>query len=111
MLSAKEFIAWQAFDEIEPIGGVRLDYLFASVCSTLVNLRRDIEKHPKPFPVSDFLLKWGEKKAGQPAEPPRKTWQQLKLIGQVLAASYNMMEEADREKRERLRRKREKNRG
>jgi hypothetical protein len=67
----------------------------------LVNLHRNREKFPDPFPISDFVLKWGDDAGKAPAKKPGKTWQQLKLIGQVMAASYNMMEEEDQKKRKR----------
>jgi hypothetical protein len=99
-ISAKQFIEWIAFDELEPIGGLKDDYRAASIVATLVNLRRNVEKFPAPIPISNFLLKWGDELRNQPAvKPPQKTWQQLKLIGQVMAASYNMMEEAKHRRR------------
>jgi hypothetical protein len=88
---------------LEPIGAIRQEWGFASIVAALVNLRRNTEKYPKPFPISDFLVRWGEEEVkAEPPKPQGKTWQQLKLIGQVLAASYNMMEE-EKQKRRRKR--------
>jgi hypothetical protein len=99
-LSWKKFLSWKAFDEIEPIGGKRLDYLVASIVSTLVNLRRNVEKYPSPFPLGDFLLNWGVKSGGsvKPPPKPQKTWQQLKLMGQILAGMYNAAEDEHQRK-------------
>jgi hypothetical protein len=98
----RQFQRWQAFDEVEPIGGVRLDYNTASIVSTLVNLRRNTEKHPEPFHLVDFLLKWGGEKKDAPVETPKptqKTWQQLKFMGQWLSALYNQAEETPAKRR------------
>lgn len=99
----KKFVSWKAFDKIEPIGGVRQDYLAASIVSTLVNLRRNTDKYPEPFPLADFLLKWGEPQVADQLPKPStgKPWQQLKLMGQILAAAYNMAEDDDAKKRAR----------
>lgn len=102
----KQFQSWQAYDKIDPIGGARLDTLVASIVSTLVNLHRNTEKYPNPFPIADFVLKWGEasKFVTEPAKPVGKTWQQLKLIGQICAAAYNITEEEERRKSKRKKR-------
>jgi hypothetical protein len=99
----KKFVTWKAFDELEPIGGQRLDHLTASIVSTLVNLRRNVDKYPDPFPLADFLLKWGSDSATvkPPPKPTGKTWQQLKLMGQVLAALYNQAEDDHNKRRRR----------
>lgn len=107
-LPAKTFLEWQAFDEINPIGLERFDYLFAGMISWMVNTRRNVEKHPQPFPLSTFLLEWGKRKPKDGDAPvgeivqTGKSWQELKKMGQGLAALYNMMndlEEAKKDKR------------
>lgn len=60
-LSLREFFEWQAFNELEPIGGVRGDYHAAQIVTALANLLgRDPKKQPTPYELKDFLLVFGE---------------------------------------------------
>lgn len=113
-LSWRAFLELQAFEILDPTETFKEDGRNAHIVATLVNLRRDPERYPDPHPIANFLLKWGEDatvEAKKKEKPKEKTWQQLKLIGQVLAASYNMMEESDRQIRERREAKRKAKRG
>lgn len=111
-ISWKDLVELRAFDSLDPSESFKADGRNAHIVATLVNLHRNFETYPDPHPITDFLMKWGDEAAKVKKEKPRgKTWQQLKLIGQVLAASYNMMEESDRQKRERLEEKRRRMRG
>jgi hypothetical protein len=109
-MSYKEFRDWQIFDELEPFTQTRTDMLFASIVAAMYNLQRDRDKHPDAFPVSDFLMLFGDKierdrikkQLGIKNEPKpvkQKTWQELKAIGQFLAAMYNALEDSGPEKR------------
>lgn len=55
-MDAQEFIAWQAFDRIEPIGR---DWLQAgTICSTIANVVAPLlsgKKKPKTWAPEDFL--------------------------------------------------------
>ena len=108
-MSWEQFVSWKAFDRIEPIGGKRLDYLFASMVSMMANLHRNTEKFPDPFPLSMFLLKWDETKKKlevvEAPKPKQKSWQELKAIGMFCAAAFNAIEESDRERREKRKKK------
>lgn len=89
------------FNKTYPIGLDRLDTLFASVVAAIYNTRRNVEKFPEPWPISDFILEWGKgkpKKKDDKTKPgltPARDWRDLKLIGQIYSAAFNMIEEAD----------------
>jgi hypothetical protein len=54
-----------AYDRLDPIGGQRLDFHFASILSTMHNLTSAVHSKRKTSPstVSDFMVEWhGEKK-------------------------------------------------
>lgn len=55
-MSWTEFQRWAAFDALDPIGGRRDDLLAAHWMATFVNMHRDHEKFPNPFPLTDFIL-------------------------------------------------------
>jgi hypothetical protein len=106
------------FDDIEPFTAIRDDLQFASIVSTLVNLRRNVEKFPEPFPLTDFLLLFGDKeererqskliaaiKKTDPKLTKAKDWRELKAMGQFLAALYNAAEDSENEKKEKRRRR------
>jgi hypothetical protein len=108
----KEFIDWQNFDEIEPFTSIRDDMRVASIVQAMYNLRRNTEKHPEPFPITDFLLILGDKTEREElrraygrelsdGKPKQKSWQELKAMGQFIAAMYNAAEESDQQKRNR----------
>jgi hypothetical protein len=81
-LPFKQLLAWEAFDELEPIGGRRGDWQAASICSMLMNLAG------KRARTSDCLLEFGEEREVPPAPAPqRQTWQEQKMIGMMFAAA------------------------
>ncbi len=88
-LTWDEFLEWQAFDKIEPIGGVRGDWQAASICSTLVNvaaIQRGGKYRSRPV---DWLMEYGDEKPPMEVKEdvtPRKTWQELKFIAQMWVA-------------------------
>ncbi len=99
-LSAKQFIELLAFNDLEPIGAFREDVRTASIVATLVNLHRDTKRFPDPFPISDFVLLWGDDLKNQkPSKKKEKSWQELKAMGQFLAALYNAAEEKPKGRR------------
>lgn len=55
-----QFLEWRTFETLEPFGEERADYRSSHIVQTLVNLARDPRKHPDGFPLSDFLLGWGD---------------------------------------------------
>lgn len=78
-----EFLEWEAFYQLEPFGEIRDDYRAAQIESALYNVWRDTKKHPQPFPIQDFLLKFGE-------EPKKKqTVEEQKSMLLMIAATYS----------------------
>lgn len=59
-MTTTQFNEWRVYDELEPFGEERMDWRIASVCQALWNIARDTVKHPRPWPVSDFLLAFGD---------------------------------------------------
>ena len=50
----------------------------------IANTNRDPEKHPEPFEITDFLLKFGE----EPAESKTQTWQEQLAIVEMLNIAF-----------------------
>lgn len=61
-MDATEFAGWLAADQLSPIGGERIDYLFAMQNAVLANLWSK-----KRWKESQFLPRWG--KAAKGASP------------------------------------------
>lgn len=55
-----QFQEWRAFDELDPFGEERDDFRFASVCQSLWNIARDAKRYPNGFPITDFMLLFGD---------------------------------------------------
>ena len=53
-MSAREFLDWQTFDSLEPIGGERIDLAAGIVAATIANANRDPRKG-KAFRPADFM--------------------------------------------------------
>lgn len=56
----KQFIEWRIYDELEPFGEERGDARSAQIAQALWNIARDVKKNPKGWPLSDFILAWGD---------------------------------------------------
>ncbi len=88
-MSWKDFLEWQAFDKIEPIGGIRGDWQAASICSQLVNvavMQRGGKFRSRP---SDWMMEYGDEKPRvevKEEKPPQKSWQELKLTARMWVA-------------------------
>lgn len=72
-----------AYDELSPIGDVRGDWQAASIASILANIAAARGRSRKRFTVKDFLLEFGSTR--ERPEAPRKSWQEMKMIGQMCA--------------------------
>ena len=59
-ISSPEFTEWQVFNERNPIGQEREDWLFAMLAAVLANVWRG--KNQRAAKVTDFLPKWGEER-------------------------------------------------
>ena len=87
-LTYVQLVEWMAYAQLEPFGEERADYRAASIVAMLANLHRDTTRHPEPFALADFLLRF-DGEAPTPKKP-RQSWQQQKAIGKMLADLYNM---------------------
>jgi outer membrane receptor for ferric coprogen and ferric-rhodotorulic acid len=113
-ISYETFAEWRAFDRIDPIGGKRGDWQVASVISTLLNLHMARLRKRKTFSPEDFLLEWQE--AARPVmerdvSGPRKSWQEMKSIGRMVAAFDNAEIRKAHEREQRAAEKRKKRNG
>jgi hypothetical protein len=78
-----QFVEWMAYSQVERFDEVRADLRAASICAMLANIHRNPKKRATPFNVSDFLLDF----EGTPKR--RQTWQEQKMIAQMIVAAYN----------------------
>lgn len=87
-MPAAAFLRWRYFSELEPFGELRQDYRAASIVQALYNLQRDTKKHKDPFPITEFVLKFGEPE-GATVGRKRQTWQEQKALAKVLVGVFN----------------------
>lgn len=59
-LTASQFNEWRAFYELDPFGEERDDVRFAAITHALWNIARDQSKHPKGWPLTEFVLAFGD---------------------------------------------------
>lgn len=96
-LTASQFTEWQQFDQIEPIGGKRLDWNFGSVCATIMNALMMFVRSRKRFYPKDFALEFGTPTPKKDA--PRTTWKDMKSTAMMAAAMFNALNEPKKRKR------------
>ena len=65
-MSAREFLYWQIFATLEPIGAERGDVQAAIIAQTIANRHRSPE-HENPYKLSDFMLDYTPR---EPVPPP-----------------------------------------
>jgi hypothetical protein len=51
-----EYIGWQEYFAIEPVGAMVHDYAQAHIASIMANVNRDSKKRPNPYVIDEFLL-------------------------------------------------------
>lgn len=56
----EQFQEWETFEELEPFDSERADYRSAHIVQTLWNIARNQDKHPNGWPITDFLLSFGD---------------------------------------------------
>lgn len=80
-IDSHEFAEWIAYYGLEPLGDERADWHAALITSTLANIWRDPKKRRRPWPLEDFVLRFGErvKQTAQEAEMLMTDW--LRRIG------------------------------
>lgn len=84
-ITATQLAEWRAYAMLEPFDEERADIRAAQITWAIVNVNRDTRRHPRPLPLSDFVLRFDED-----ATAPRRqrTWQELKALGQLASAMY-----------------------
>lgn len=68
-----QFLEWRAFDDLEPFGEERSDFRTAQVVQTLWNIHRDPKRNPDGWPLTDFVLAFGDspyRREEKPAQSP-----------------------------------------
>jgi hypothetical protein len=87
-ITAEQFMDWKFYAELEPFDEIRQDYRTAWIVKALWDIARDRKAHPEPFPVEQFLLRFGED-SGAPPVRHRQTWQEKKAIAMAIVAAYS----------------------
>lgn len=92
-----DFLAWQAFDSISPIGDRRADWQAASICSAVFNSMAIRAGAQKRFRTGDFLLEFTDEegKEAPKVEAPSTNWKVMKTYARMFAKQAN----ADAEKK------------
>lgn len=81
-VSAHEWIEWQAYHALEPIGAERADLNAGIIAAVIANVHRDPKRKPDPFTAADFMPIYDRKEA-QPIEK----WRQQKAAMKALQAA------------------------
>ncbi|WP_299542016.1 hypothetical protein [uncultured Streptomyces sp.] len=81
--SSEELTEWMAYEHVNgPIGGQRLDVLFAVLAATVSNTARGKGQRPKE--PKDFLPKWDQGAAKEPAD-----WRDMLAVAQQFTRRMN----------------------
>ncbi len=97
-LTAKEYLGWLAYAELEPFGELRADYRAASIAAMIANVNRG-EKQ-KPFTLEDVMVKFGEPAEEKKKELTSKEVQEHQLrVLKLWAAAANQDVAIDKEPR------------
>jgi hypothetical protein len=75
------------YADLEPFDEVREDYRAAQIVQTLININRDTKRHPKPVPINECVLSFGDSEVVK-EKPKKQTWQEQKMIAMLYAAAY-----------------------
>lgn len=102
-LSAKQFLGWETYFNLEPRGEERADYRSAQIVGMIFNMAVDI-KNRKPF--TDWLLKFEaeNKKQPTPSQVAQKQFELLNILARVHNAEQGVVEDkrADRAEQSKL---------
>lgn len=83
-LTAREFLGWSAYAELEPFGEERGDIRAALIATVLANINRDPKRRPQAFRLEDFMLKFDS----EVARKRPQTWQEKLAIVRAIAVAY-----------------------
>jgi hypothetical protein len=81
--TAKWFLNWQAYYELEPFGEMRADLRAALICKTLADLKRG--KNQKPYDIENFLFDF----AGERTKKKGQSVQEKLAVMTVIARAWN----------------------
>lgn len=87
-MSIVQFLEWQEFSRLEPFDESRGDLRAASVVQALVNMNRDRTKHPNPFSLQRFVLRFGDDPDPDPEPQKAMDWKVMKALCHGIAVSY-----------------------
>jgi hypothetical protein len=59
-ISWNQFEEWMVYDSLTPFTSDRDEYRFASIVSMLANINRDSKKQKDPWPIDQFVLRFGD---------------------------------------------------
>lgn len=78
---------WAAYDSLDPLGEERADLRISALMQTTVNLHRDQKRYRRPFPLDDFILRFGDAAPAAPVktQTPKQQFNILKAIAQAYA--------------------------
>jgi hypothetical protein len=77
-IDAQEWLDWQAFDEVSPVGDARIERMLAVLCTLVANQWRG--KDDDPARLADMLPDHGGLRAEAEARRRRsKSWRKKKL--------------------------------
>ena len=79
-LTAKQFMEWEHYAQLEPFNELRQDYRIASIVTMLANVNRDPKK--PAYKLEDFVLKFEQ-------VPTKQTWQEKLSIAHAIAVAYS----------------------
>lgn len=95
-MSSVHWQEWKAFSELEPFGEERMDYRMAAIEAALWNIARDVKRYPHGWPVTEFLLGFGDlKKKAKTAVAQTIRTQEL-LLDSWIAGSNLMFQREQR---------------
>jgi hypothetical protein len=81
-LTAKQFMEWEIYAQLEPFSELRDDYRAASIAAMVFNMAVGVKDRK---PISEFVLPFGE-----PPEKKQQTWQEQEQIARLIALAYSV---------------------
>lgn len=82
-MGASEFVSWQVFAGIDPIGDRRADMRTALIVAAVANTVRNPQKRSEPYQPSEFMPDYWQAAANRAPQD----WRTLKQKVQVLQAA------------------------
>lgn len=84
-----QFQEWVAFAELSPFLAEREDFRIASIVQTLANVNRDPKKRRTPYPIEDFVLRFGD---APKSTATKQSVEEQKNIGRQYYMLFNQSE-------------------